>query len=85
MKLAPGKVKTNTRLLKAKYDLLQSTRKFKEFRPCLKRYLGTQIRSRVVRVPMTEWEIAIFLPTEQFVKASKTEVWNESIFYSIFF
>lgn len=79
MKLAPGKVKTNTRLLKAKYDLLQSTRKFKEFRPCLKRYLGTQIRSRVVRVPMTEWEIAIFLPTEQFVKASKTEVWNESI------
>lgn len=79
MKLAPGKVKSNTRLLKAKYDLLQSTRKFKEFRPCLKRYLGTQIRSRVVRVPMTEWEIAIFLPTEQFVKASKTEVWNESI------
>ena len=79
MKLAPGKVKTNTRLLKAKYDLLQSTRKFKEFRPCLKRYLGTQIRSKVVRVPMTEWEIAIFLPTEQFVKASKTEVWNESI------
>jgi len=79
MKLAPGKVKSNTRLLKAKYDLLQSTRKFKEFRPCLKRYLGSQIRSKVVRVPMPEWEIAIFLPTDQFVKASKTEVWNESI------
>jgi len=79
MKLAPGKVKSNSRLLKAKYALLQSTRKYKEFRPCIKRYLGSQIRSKVVRVPMTEWEIAIFLPTDQFVKASKTEVWNESI------
>ncbi len=79
MRLAPGKVKSNSRLLKAKYSLLQSTRKYKEFRPCIKRYLGSQIRSKVVRVPMTEWEIAIFLPTDQFVKASKTEVWNESI------
>ena len=79
MRLAPGKVKSNSRLLKAKYALLQSTRKYKEFRPCIKRYLGSQIRSKVVRVPMTEWEIAIFLPTDQFVKASKTEVWNESI------
>jgi len=79
MKLAPGKVKSNTRLLKAKYDLLQSTRKFKEFRPCIKRYLNNQIRSKVVRVPMTEWEIAIFLPTEQFVKEQKTGIWNNSI------
>ena len=79
MKLAPGRVKDNTRLLKARYSLLQSTRKFKEFRPCLKRYLGNQIRSRLVRVPMTEWEIAIFLPTEQFVKQQKGAIWNESI------
>ncbi len=79
MRLAPGNVRENTRLLKAKYSLLQSTRKFKEFRPCIKRYLGTQIRSRLVRVPMTEWEIAIFLPTEQFVKKQKGAVWNESI------
>jgi hypothetical protein len=29
-------------------------------------------------VPSSEWEIAIFLPTEKFVGANKTKVWRES-------
>jgi hypothetical protein len=27
---------------------------------------------------MTDWEIAIFLPVEQFQKKGKTAIWNES-------
>ena len=79
MKLAPSKVKNNSRLTKLRYDLLQSTRKYKEFRPCFKTYLTSQEASRMVRVPMTEWEIAVFLPTEQFKKSGKQNVWKESL------
>jgi len=69
----------NTRLTKLRYDLLQSTRKYKEFRPCFKSYLTSQINSRLVRVPITDWQIAIFLPTEQFRKSGKANVWKESV------
>jgi hypothetical protein len=79
MKLSPAKVKDTSRLIKARYDLLTSTRKYKEFRPCLKMYLSDHVKSRLVRVPMSEWEIAIFLPTEQFRKSGKSKVWAESI------
>ena len=78
MNLVPGKVNNTKRITKMKYDLLQSTRKYREFRPCFKHYLTSQIASKMVRVPMTEWEIAIFLPTEQFKKSGKTNVWKES-------
>jgi hypothetical protein len=79
MKLAPSKVKNNSRLTKLRYDLLQSTRKYKEFKPCFKTYLTSQVASRMVRVPMTEWEIAVFLPTEQFKKSGKQNVWKDSL------
>lgn len=79
MKLAPSKVGNNSRLTKLRYDLLQSTRKYKEFRPCFKTYLTSQVASRMVRVPMTEWEIAVFLPTEQFKKSGKQNVWKDSL------
>ena len=38
----------------------------------------SQVNSNLVRVPMTEWEIAIFLPTEQFVKIKTQSVWRYS-------
>ena len=28
---------------------------------------------------MADWEIAVFLPTEQFIKKSKTSVWSDSV------
>ena len=79
MKLAPGgKMKDTTRLKKLRYDLLASTRRFKEFEPCYKHYLMPHVKTNLVRVPMTDWEIAIFLPTEQFKKVSKETVWRYS-------
>jgi hypothetical protein len=79
MKLSPGKITDKSRLMKARYDLISSTRKYKEFRPCLKMYLSNHVKSRMVRVPMSEWEIAIFLPTEQFKKSQKSKIWADSI------
>ena len=63
---------------RARYNLLSSVRKFKEFQPCFKHYLSSQIDSKIVLVQPPEGEIAIFLPTEQFVKAKKTQVWQKS-------
>lgn len=79
MNLAPKKLNDRSRVVKMKYDLLKDVQKYKEFKPCFKHYLTGHIKSKMVRVPMTEWEIAVFLPTEQFSKASKSKVWAESI------
>ena len=78
MGLAPNKLQNDTRLRKLRYELLQKARKYKEFKPCFKHYLTKHIKTKLTRVPMTEWEIAIFLPVEQFRKANKNTVWKDS-------
>lgn len=60
------------------YDFLKASSKLKEFRPCFKRYLNEHVTSTIAEVPSTEWEAALFLPTEQFVKKSKNSVWSTS-------
>ena len=77
-KLAPKDLKPDTRLARLTYDLLQGVRKYKEFEPCFKHYLMEHVKSKMVRVPMTEWEIAIFLPTEEFKKVKAESVWRYS-------
>jgi len=67
----------NTRL-KLSYSLLKGLSRMSMFRPCLKRYLFSQLYSRFIEVPADQWDIAIWLPVEQFVGASKQEVWKES-------
>lgn len=64
--------------LNINYQMLKSVQKYKEFQPCFKRYLYSQVESRVVIIEPPEWEIAIFLPTEQFQKAAKNKVWKQS-------
>lgn len=61
------------------YDILDATKRYKEFRPCLKRYLYNHIASKILAVQPNEWETAVFLPTQQFQKAKSSEVWNDSV------
>jgi hypothetical protein len=79
MAFGPEKANESSRLTKLRYNLISGVRKYKEFKPCFKHYLGKHVASQFARVPMTDWEIAIFLPVEQFKKKSKTAVWNESL------
>jgi len=79
MSLAPTKLGDTTRIRTLRYELIAGARKYKEFKPCFKQYLNSHVKSRFVRVPMTDWEIAIFLPVEQFVKKNKTSVWTDSL------
>ena len=61
------------------YEILDATKRYKEFRPCLKRYLYPRIASKILMVQPHEWETAVFLPTQQFQKATAKEVWQESM------
>ena len=60
------------------YNTLKRASSMKYFKPCFKRYLTANVKSRFARVPASEWEIATFLPTASFEKASKTTVWKDS-------
>jgi hypothetical protein len=60
------------------YDMLKRASRLKAFRPCLKHYLNAHVRSRLALVPAPEWEIATFLPTADFEKASSSEVYRDS-------
>tara|TARA_B100000575_G_scaffold294348_1_gene309691 strand:+ start:4050 stop:4640 length:591 start_codon:yes stop_codon:yes gene_type:complete len=79
MAFGPATPNESSRLTKLRYNLLSGVQKFKEFKPCFKHYLGEHVKSQFSKVPMTDWEIAIFLPVEQFKKKSKTAVWKESL------
>lgn len=64
--------------MKISYSILKSAAKFKFFKPCIKMYLKEHVRSRFMKIYSSEWDIALFLPTESFAKASKIKVWKES-------
>ena len=78
MQLAPAQVKETTRITRLRYNLLKSTESLKEFKPCFKHYLMSHVVSNMARVAMPEWEIAVFLPTQQFSKKSASYVWRDS-------
>ena len=60
------------------YQLLNGTRNLRYFKPCFKHYLLSQVKSRFAEVPAPEWEIATFLPTAQWEKASAGRVYSDS-------
>lgn len=58
-----------TTRLKMSYSLLSSTKSLaSEMRPCIKRYLFTQVRSRFIEITAPEWDKATQLPVEIFVR-----------------
>lgn len=65
--------------LRVTYDILTATKNFKEFRPCLKHYLNSQIKSKILTIQPPEWEVALFLPTAVFKGAPVSKVYAESV------
>ena len=57
--------------LRLSYDLLSNTKKLSNLsRPCIKRYLFTQVRSKFIEITANEWENAVALPVQMFVTKS---------------
>lgn len=75
-------VKTGTngtrRYMELSYELLKSLKDIPAFQHCLKRYLFTQVKSKVIRIESDYWETVAFLPTQQFHNASEKQVWNDA-------
>ena len=60
------------------YKYLKASSRMRYFKPCFKHYLTSHVKSRFSVVPAPEWEIATFLPTAQFQKASAQKVYADS-------
>jgi hypothetical protein len=69
----------NSKKLKISYDLLNSSSKYKYFRPCVKRYLSSHVRSKFVAIDYENWDMVLMLPMQRFEKASDQKVWKDSI------
>ena len=67
----------NTRI-RLSYNILNKASKFRFFKPCIKRYLVNRVRSRFVKINSDQWDTALFLPTERFVKKPKNSVYRQS-------
>lgn len=63
--------------LRLSYQALQGVGKG-YFKPTVKRYLYSQIKSKFAEVHSDQWENAMFLPVENFQKAGNAEVWRDS-------
>lgn len=67
-----------TTRLRISYGLLNSARKYRYFKPCVKQYLFSHVQSSFMYIYPSEWDMALFLPTERFSKAGKDKVWIDS-------
>ena len=64
--------------LRLSYDLLKRASVMSDIKPCIKRYLYSHVKSRVIEIYASEWDIAALLPSENFVGQSKNKVWTDS-------
>lgn len=67
----------NTRI-RISYNILQQASKYRFFKPCIKRYLISHVKSRFFYIEPTEWEMALFLPLDRFVGSNKSRIYRDS-------
>ena len=67
----------NTRL-KISYQILAQAAKYRFFKPCIKRYLISHVKTKFFYIEPTEWEMALFLPFDRFVGSNKTRIYRDS-------
>jgi hypothetical protein len=79
MKFAQLDAENDIKRMQITYDILNASKRFVEFKPCLKRYLYGHVRSRILTIQPNEWDIAMMLPLQQFKGAKATTVWKDSI------
>lgn len=68
-----------TMKLKISYQILKKASSLRYFKPCLKRYLYSHVRSQFLYVYPSEWQIALFLPLADWQKRTGNRVYADSI------
>lgn len=64
--------------LRVTYDILRSISRVGYYKPCIKRYLNSHVRSRYVKIHSAEWDIVLMLPLDRFAKANRNTVYRDS-------
>jgi hypothetical protein len=65
--------------IKASYSIIKRYAGLKAVIPCIRHYKNNRIRSKIMQVPMSDWYLAVSLPTARFKNASRSKVWTDSI------
>ena len=78
MDITNNKAYDETTKFRIRYEVLNRMRKLRYFKPCWKHYLLDHVKGRFGRVHAPEWEIATFLPTAQWKKATFNTVYRDS-------
>lgn len=68
-----------TTKMKISYAILQSAASHKYYKPCIKRYLYSHVKSPYIQIDPNEWATSIYLNTAKFEKKSQSFVWNISV------
>lgn len=63
---------------KISYSLLRGASRAKVFKPCVKRYLSTHLRSKMLELAKSDWDLALALPLARWQKASASQVYSDS-------
>jgi hypothetical protein len=64
--------------LQVSYKLLSSVSRYRFYKPCLKQYLFSHVRTKYFRIDPISWDIALFMPLERFTGASISQVHRDS-------
>jgi hypothetical protein len=67
----------NTKL-RINYQILKNIARIPYYKATVKHYLNTHVKSNFITVFPAEWDIALFLDTQKFEKASAQHVWEVS-------
>lgn len=68
-----------TTKLKISYQILKSSSNLSLFKPCVKKYLFSHVKSQFHYIKPDFWDYAVMLPTAKFIKASEEQVWADSM------
>jgi len=78
LKYASDKRFNENTKIRVTYKMLKAASQLEAFKPCLKLYLPSQIKSQIKMIPADYWETALFFPSEQFKKETKNNVFADS-------
>jgi len=70
--------RNNTLRINITYNILQSSRRMRFYKACIKRYRYYNIGNFFLPVTPEEWDMALFLPTERFKNETKKDIWEDS-------
>jgi hypothetical protein len=79
MRFAQLTAEDDIKRMRISYEILNSAKRYAEFKPMLKRYLFGRLRSKLLMVQPNEWDVASMLPLQQFKGARTNTVWKDSM------